>query len=436
MPGTRSLFARVYGDLPALTWLVCAAAFVNRAGSMVVPFLSLWLGQRFGYSVADAGLVVSLYGLGACVGNLLGGRLVDRFGAVRVQVTTLAAAAAWMLLLSFADRPLLLGAGVFVLGVLNDAFRPANLAAVVASAPAEHRTRALTLNRLAVNAGWAIGPTVGGQLAMLDFRWLFVADGATCALAALLLLRWVPRDLDRRFADEDAGAGLPGAAPSPASPWRHGQFLLLLGCSVLFLLAFMQYFSTETRHLEQALGFDESQIGWLLAINPVLITVLEMPLAHALRGRPQLPLVAFGSVLVGLAFPLLAPASWALGGVVLSLLVLTVGEMFYSPFLGAFVSDRAPPRARGSWLGAYGASFAFAFVLAPALGGLVYDGLGADALWFCCCGAGLLAAAGFLWLHRTWSPPSVGQFAGRTASSPPAASSPVSLSDTGAPGPA
>jgi predicted MFS family arabinose efflux permease len=292
------------------------------------------------------------------------------------------------------------------------------MAAVVASVPPHLSARALTLNRVAINAGWAIGPTIGGQLAEIDFRWLFVADGSTCGLAALLLFLCVPRTLGRGHhavapvdaAETTAPAGTAdapisergAAAPSiPASPWRDGRFLCVLGVTVLTLLVFMQYFSTETRHLKDVFGFDEGEIGWLLAINPVLIVLVEMPLLRALRGRPRLPIVSFGTLLIGLSFPLMVPSAWGLPGVMAQLVLLTTGEMLSFSLLGSFVNDRAPRSKRGSYLGLHGAAFSFAFVLAPGLGGWVYEHewLGADALWYGCAALGLLAALGYRGLH-------------------------------------
>jgi predicted MFS family arabinose efflux permease len=405
VPRLRGFLFDAYRGLPATTWLVCGAAFVNRAGSMVLPFLSLYLGARFGFTVEQAGYFVSLYGVGATCGNLLGGRLVDPLGPVRVQIATLLGAAVWMWLMTLAGTPLLFGAGVLVLGLLNDAFRPGNMASVLATVPPELGPTALTLNRVAVNAGWAIGPTIGGQLAHIDYRLLFVADGTSCALAALVLLLWVPRRLQYEHAAPAAGGtAARDTAPAAAgtSPWRDVPFLWLLGTTMATFLAFMQYFSTETRYLKNAFGFDESKIGWLLAINPTLIVLVEMPLVRSLRGRPRLPIVAFGTLLIALAFPLLVPHAWGMGGLLAQLLLLTVGEMFSFSLLAGFVSDRAPPQSRGSYLGVYGATFSAAFVIAPSLGGFVYDRFSADALWYGCGVLAGLAALGYRLLHDVY----------------------------------
>lgn len=376
-----------FRGLPAVTWLLCAAAFLNRCGSMVVPFLSLYLLDRFGYSAAEAGAFVSAYGAGAMVGSLVGGRLSDVLGPVRVQVLTLAATCAWMLWMTQIERPAVFAVSTFVLGVLYDAFRPGSITAVALSVEPALRRKALSLNRLAMNAGWAFGPTIGGYLVAIDFRLMFVADGATCGVAALFLAvalrHWRPARPVRTADDTHHGR-----------PFRDRHFLWLMGANLLVLVAFMQYFTTCTRYLEQNRGWDTRTIGLLLALNPVIITLFEMPVVHHLRHRPALPIIALGSLVIGLGYLcLLLP--FGMAAIVSMLVVVTIGELLQMPVLGAYVNDHAPSHARGSYNGAYGFTFCLALMLAPLLGGLVYDHAGPVALWWSCCGLGGLGALVF-----------------------------------------
>lgn len=384
-----ALYRDAFGGLPRLTWLLCAAAFLNRCGSMVVPFLGPYLKAQFGLSAADAGLVVGLYGLGAIAGSWIGGALTDRIGPVRLQVGALSASASWMLLMTQCRELATLVPAVFVLGLLNDAFRPGSNTAVAQSVPLVLRRKALSLNRFALNLGWAFGPTIGGYLIEHDFTWMFVADGATCALAAcwlaLVLRQWRPH--------ATAGAG-PDAAPTPpsgaASPWRDGHFIRLMVANTFVLLAFMQYFATGTRVFVDD-GWHEKEVGWFLAVNPILITLCEMPVVHALRHRRALPAIALGALVIGCGY-LLFLLPWGALAIVLGMAVVAGGELLQMPMLGAHVNDVAPERARGAYNGAYGVNFTFALVLAPVLGGFVYDAFGEAALWCSCAGFGALGA--------------------------------------------
>lgn len=388
-------FHDAYRDLPAATWLLAAAGFINRAGAMVVPFLQIYLGERFHFSYEQAGWFGSLFGVGALLGSLLGGVLTDRLGPVRLQIVSLTATCIWLWLLALVTTPWLLGGGLFVFGLFHDAFRPGNITAAVESCPPHLRAKALTLNRLALNAGWAIGPAIGGLLSQIDFSLLFLADGLTCGMAALFLFHWrhrLPQTGHR-------------AAVQGRSAWGDGRFLLLAAASTLLMLAFLQSVFTMSRHLHDALGISKAGVGLLLMINPGLIVLCEMPLVHALRHRPQLPVVAVGALLIGGGMALLALPDAGLPIVLASILVVLAGEMLWSPQLGAYMSALAPEGARGRYMGVYAGTISLSMILAPGLGGKVYDDCSPAWLWLGCGGVGTAAALVFLLLHRAQRQP-------------------------------
>lgn len=408
-----ALYRDAFGGLPARTWLLCCAAFLNRCGSMVVPFLGLYLHERFGFTAADSGLVVGLYGVGSFAGSWIGGKLTDRYGPIRLQIGALGSAAGWMMLMTQLDRPWLVVPAVFVLGFLNDMFRPGSNTAAAISCPPELRRRAMSLNRLALNLGWAFGPTIGGYLVQFDFRWMFVLDGGTSGIAALWLWKglrgWNPPPPPKP--SPPPGAADHGRADSPL---RDRHFAGLMLANLLAMLAFMQYFTTGTRVFAD-LGYTEGQVGWILAVNPIVITICEMPTTFALRGRPALPLVAVGSLGIGIGYlTLLLPFGWV--AIVFGMLVVAAAELLQMPLLGAYVNDHAPDHARGRYNGAYGMTFALALVLAPVLGGWIYEAAGQRTLWTCCGVLGGVAAMLFWSLRQ--ARPSAAATAPATADEP------------------
>ncbi len=394
MPGplraVRQLYRDAFAGLPAVTWLLCLAAFLNRCGSMVVPFLGLYAKNEFAFDPQQAGALLSVYGGGAFAGSWLGGWVTDRVGPVRAQVLALGASGTWMLAMIGVRGEALLFAAVFVLGLLNDAFRPGSITAVAVSVPPELRRKALSLNRLALNLGWACGPTLGGFLTEIDFAWMFVADGATCLLAAAFLAlrfgKWQPATAPR----EPLGWTL---------PYRDPHLAWLMAANLLVLVAFMQYFTTGSRVFEDE-GWTRAQIGFFLAVNPIMITLFEMAVVQLLRGHRALPVIALGSAIVGVGY-LCMLLPWGAASIVLAMAVVAGGELLQMPMLGAHVNDIAPPHARGAYNGAYGMCFCAALVVAPIAGGHVYKHHGVEVLWWSCCGLGLLAAA----LFATAPPP-------------------------------
>lgn len=406
--GIVALYRDAFGGLPRLTWLLCAAAFLNRCGAMVVPFLGLYAKERFGYSPEQAGVVLSLYGGGAVAGSWLGGRLADRVGPVRIQVRALFLTGAWMLAMTQVLSPGWLEASVFGLAVLNEMFRPGSITAVATSCPPAVRRKALALNRLALNLGWAFGPTIGGYLVAVDFRLMFVVDGGTCALAALFLATCV--------GGYDPKPVPPPPAARPARPLGDRHFVALMIANVVVLLAFMQYFTTGSRVFEDQ-GYARSTIGWFLAVNPIVIVLFEMLVVHALQHRPALPLVGLGAFVVGLGYlSLLLPFGGA--GIVLAMAVVAGGELLQMPLLSAYVNEHAPAHARGAYNGVHGMTFSVGQILAPALGGWLYARFGPAVLWQVCSALATVAALLFWRAARAARPRTVTPAAGQIAAMP------------------
>ncbi|MEZ6038672.1 MAG: MFS transporter [Planctomycetota bacterium] len=389
--GLLARYRDAFGGLPRLTWLLCVAAFLNRCGSMVLPFLGLYAKEVFDYSPKQAGVVLSIYGLGAITGSWLGGLLTDRLGPVRVQVLALSASGLWMFGMTRVLEPGWLEAAVFVLAVCNEAFRPGSMSAVAVSCDPALRRRALSLNRLMLNAGWAFGPTIGGMLVSIDYSLMFWADGGTCLLAAAFLAfglggfspRAVPRHPDER----------------PGRPFRDRYFVWLMLANLIVMLAFMQYFTTGARAWNDH-GYGEATIGWFVAVNPIVIVLFEMLVVHGLRDRAPLPVIAVGSLVVALGYlVLLLPFGAA--GIMIAMAIVAGGELLQMPLLAAHVNDHAPAHARGAYNGAYGMCFSAGHVVAPLLGGWLYDDYGQAALWWICGGLGALGAVMFWTASRS-----------------------------------
>jgi predicted MFS family arabinose efflux permease len=384
-------YRAAFSGLPRAVWLLATVSLVNRSGTMVLPFLALYLTERRGFTPAGAGGVMGLYGLGAIAGAYLGGWLCDRIEAKRVMGGSLVLGGLGFLALGALRAKPAIAAGVFLLSIVGEGFRPAVASAMVRAAPAAVVTRAYALIRLATNLGMMIGPVAAGFLAVHSYRWLFLADGGTCLAAALLL--WA--------AFRERGAAPAAAAErrtgGEGSPWRDGEFLAVVGLTLLLSIVFFQLLSTYPLTLRDVHGFSEAQVGLPLGINTLIIVCVEMLLVHALRDRPPLRVAAVGALFVGAGFGLL-PYGAGFAFVAATVPIWTLGEMLSFPMLQGWVATRAAGRAEGRYMGMFTLSFAIAFTVAPIVGTWVYQHLGPRAVWTGTVAAGALLCAAFLLL--------------------------------------
>jgi len=379
--------------LPRTFWVLWCGLFINRAGTFVMPFLALYLSQGRGFPVATAGAVVSIYGLGAAVASPLGGWLADHVGRRATMVAALSLGGLSMIALGFAHDLALIAPLTFVAAVLGESYRPAMQAAVADLIPPHDRLRAFGMVYWVINLGFSVGLLLAGAIASRSYLWLFLGDGLTSLAFAFLVWRLVPETRPAPSAHEEQ-APSQGFASSFLAPYRDRPFLLFVLLSVLVLLVFMQHLAAVPLEMS-ARGVSNAWLGFVLALNGIVIVLVQPFLAPWLGRFDRSRVLAAGAVLVGAGFGLNAlatgPATFAL-----SVVVWTVGEILVLPTGNALVADIARPSMRGRYQGAYGLSFGLAAFGAPLIGTAVLQQWGSAALWAGCLVAGLAVAAGQL----------------------------------------
>jgi predicted MFS family arabinose efflux permease len=385
------VYRDAYSGLPRDLWLLSLITFVNRSGSMVLPFISLYLTQKRGLSVTAAGGIMGLYGVGSGIGSYLGGWLSDRIGPMRTQQLSLVTSGVGFLWLSSLEDSVAIAVAVLLVSVVAEAFRPAVMAAFAQRAPRDAQARGIALLRLAANLGLGVGPAVGGVLAVYSYRWLFVGDAITCWLAALLLAL--------AFSGDEPAGPSRRAARDGRSPWRDGPFLLLNLQIILMGIVIFQAFTTMPLYFRQSYGFREDTIGALMALNALIIVAFEMVLIHRAERHSRMRVIALGALLLCWGFALL-PFGSSLYFAAFTVIVWTLGEMLALPLSGAVVVDRSDPVNRGRYMGLYSLSYGIAFLVAPVVGTFVYDRLSAETLWYAIGVLGIPLMIGALALAR------------------------------------
>ncbi|MEE8523321.1 MAG: MFS transporter, partial [Thermoanaerobaculia bacterium] len=338
------IYREAYQGLPREIWYLSVVILLNRVGTMVLMFLTLYLTQELGFSLAFAGQVFGAYGFGSLVGAWLGGWFSDRVGMLRIQFFSLLSSGIGFLVLEHLHSGIAILVTIFLVGMAAEAFRPANSSALAAFSPPHLRSRAVALNRMALNLGFGIGPAVGGWLAIRDYDWLFRVDGATCILAAFAV------KVLFRHRQPPAKAAGDGAAEPERYPLKDTGYLRFLGLIALISIIFSQGWSTYPVYLKTAYGLDESRLGLLMTMNAVLILLFEMVLTRWAERFQILAVIGVGAFLSGVSMAVLPLGSTAWLAVT-SMIIWTGGEMLFAPFAGGWVANRAGERHRGKYMG-------------------------------------------------------------------------------------
>ena len=387
------LYKNAYSGIPRPVWWLALVMFVNRSGTMVIPFLTVYLTTK-GYTLTQAGYVMAAFGGGSILGSYLGGKLTDKFGPYYIQFFSLLLNGIMFIVLGQMTTLAQYAVCIFVLSSVGEAFRPANSVAVANHSNDSNRIRCYALNRLAINLGWSIGPAIGGVLASVNYNLLFWADGLTCMAASFILLLFISPAKSKKK-EEAQKEKQKVASPYNDVPFLKGMFYLFL-----IALSFFQLFSVIPAYYKTEMQLNEATIGWILAMNGLLIAAIEMVLVYKLEGRKHtLTYLMTGALLIAFSFLSLEWGRTATVAVV-SMIIITFGEMFLFPFLNNFWVKRSTENNRGQYASVYMMSWAAASVLAPTLATQIAFYSSFSVLWivdflFC-----IIAAIGFYFLKK------------------------------------
>lgn len=364
---------------------------------MVVPFMTLYLTQSRHYTIAEAGFVMSLFGAGAICGALIGGRLTDKIGFYPIQITALCGGGIMFIVLGQMQGYVPICIGTFALSLVNESFRPANAAAIAHYSQGANRTRSYSLNRLAINLGWAVGGTIGGFIAARNYHLLFWIDGVTNLCAAILLR--IVLSPARNEATPQRKEAKPRTEKYLA--YKDKPYIAFIVLSMLYAYSFFQLFTTIPVFFREQLHLSEQQIGIIMAINGLLIAAIEMVLIYKMEGkRNPLYFATIGTLLVGASFIILNVLPGEFGLAVISMLVVTTGEILSMPFMNTFWSGRATQTHMGQYAALYTIAWSSAQILGPGTGSQVAQHYGYNTLWWFIGSLCVVTAAGFKWLEK------------------------------------
>lgn len=375
---TISLYKNAYGGLSRSTWWLALVMLINRSGTMVVPFMTMYMTQHIGVSISRAGFVMSLFGAGAIIGALIGGKLTDKIGAYYIQVCTLTGGGIMFIVLGQMKSYELICVFTFLLALVNEAFRPANSVAVALYSKEENRTRSYSLNRLAVNLGWAVGGGIGGILASYDYNLLFWVDGLTNLSGAALLYFVLAPSRNVATIVKPKKQKIKGR-----TAYQDSNYIIFIFLLFLFALCFFQLFTTIPVFYKVEFHLPVPFIGMMMALNGLLIALFEMITIFKLEGkRPLLHFISSGVVLIAIAYLFLnVPGIDKSLLAVIVMLLFTFGEILSMPFMNSYFISRTQPHNRGQYAALFTVAWASAQATGPYLGSLVAENYGYNILW-------------------------------------------------------
>lgn len=378
-------------------WILAIITFINRAGTMVLPFLSKYLKEDLNFTYSQVGWIMVAFGIGSMLGSWLGGKLSDKIGFYKIMIFSLFTSGVMFFGIQYITSFWGLCIGMFAIMTIADMFRPAMFVSLGTYAKPENRTKALTLVRLAVNLGFTAGPALGGLVIMgLGYKGLFWVDGTTCIVSILIFAFLIKEKKGAVEYERENEKNV-----EYTSVFKDKIFWIFLFICFVTAVLFFQIFTTLPLYHNEKFGLTEFQSGLLLSLNGLIIFLLEMPIVSIVQRKniSKLKIILYGCLLMAISFYILLINIWA-GILIVSIIFVTFGEMFIFPFSNSFALSRAPKGHEGRYMALFTMSFSLAHIVSSKTGMDIISHFGYQINWLLMGTLGLIALACSIWLQK------------------------------------
>ncbi|MFH1523969.1 MAG: MFS transporter [Chloroflexota bacterium] len=391
-------FDKIYHEFPSKFWVVVLASFIDGiGGTLLFPFFSLYITQKFGIGMTQAGIILGIFSAFGLIGSAIGGALTDKFGRRRLILFGLVFSALSTLTLGLVNTLAVLYPLVVVIGLLSNIAGPAYNAMVADLLPEKQRSEGFGILRVVGNLAWIIGPTIGGLIATRSFFMLFVIDSVMSCIVAAIFFKLIPETKPAVSPDKEQET-----IWQTIAGYRHAlrdfAFMAFLAASVLMLIVYQQMYNSLPVFLRDNHGFTPQAYGFLLTSSAIIVVLFQFWVTRVIKRRPAFLMMALGTVFYMVGFSLFGFVS-AYALFVLAVIIITIGEMIVVPISQSLAANFAPVDMRGRYMAVFGLSWAIPSTIGPGLAGLILDNFNPNLLWYIGGILCIISAFGYYALH-------------------------------------
>ena len=390
-----------YAEFPPLFWIIVGTLFIDSIGSaLLFPFFALYITQKFGVGMTEAGVLLGMSSLFGLVGSMIGGALTDRFGRRQLILFGLVFSALSSLLFGLASDVRLLYVLVVVVGLLSRVSAPAHDAMLADVLPDAKRQEAFGITRVVGNFSWIIGTALGGLIAAQSFLALFIIDAVLSLTVAIILYRFLPETKPSLYTDTKTkkNESFLGTVVGYRIVLRDLPYIIFTIAGMISLLVYQQQYSSLSVYLRDIHSISSRDYGVMLAVAGLEVVLFQFWISRAIKKYPPFLVMVFGTLFFVLGFTMIGFVR-SVPLFALSIVVITIGEMITFPTNKALAINFAPAEMRGRYMAIYDLGWTLPATLGPAAAGLIFDYYDPDLLWYLGGVLCTLSAVGFLALH-------------------------------------
>lgn len=374
---------------------------------MIWPFLLIYASGKLHLPLSTVAILISINAGTGLIASFLAGTLADKVGRKVVMVFSLAMMGIAYFFLMRAETYSQFVILMIFIGLSNPLYQVGADAMLADMIPSEQRTDAYAINRIANNAAFAIGPAVGGFLASTSYTLAFYASSTGFISYSLLMLFLAHETLDKALGRKKIDSLAEQAKVSPQAGFDQDGYLYVLRdksyisfvlLTGMGLIAPTMLWILMPVYAKTNFNVPEAMYGWIPTTNAAMCVFLQFAVTQVTRKYKTLPVTAVGMLIYALSVGSVALMSdfW---GFLLSMILLTFGELTVVPTASKYVADVAPAHLRGRYMSLYWFGWGLARTLSPLIGGYLNDAFFPQAIWIGGLLIGLTSAAGLFLLN-------------------------------------
>jgi MFS family permease len=394
-------FNKARREYPRQFWLLFWGLLISTVGaSMIWPFLMVFVSKRLTLPLTAAASIMAFNSFAAIVFTFVAGPLTDKLGRKGVMVFSLLGNGLVYLLYLSASTYWHFVVAATLAGMFNPLFRVGADAMLADLIPEHNRIDAYSLLRLSNNLGVAIGPAIGGFLASSSYTIAFLCATTGMVTYGLLMLITGKETIPSKTTD----TGKPPVSRRLGGYldiFRDKPYMLFIVIFTMIQICAAFVWILLSVYSNQQYGMPESQYGFLPTLNGMMIVLMQLWITGLTRRKPVFSMMALGSAFYGLATFSIAfmTGFW---GFMVSMFVMTIGEMILMPTSSTFAANMAPADMRGRYMSLYTLTWAISTGVGSILGGFLSDSLGPRAIWYGGGVIGLISVMGFVALKTLY----------------------------------
>jgi MFS family permease len=373
-------FKYTVASFPQQFWLIVIGVFISSSGSSLIwPFQLVYVSGKLETNLTTTATLITISSFTGMLISLLGGSIVDRYGRKPAMVFSQIIHGLAYILMSQATTYVSFLIPMTLMGITMPFYSIGSDAMIADMVDRDKLPTAYTILRMANNAGIAIGPAFGGLLISKSYELAFYSASTLMVFYGILLL-FLSKETLKHSSKQVQPEKLLQTIKGYQRVFKDSSYITFIFAITLGMIAPLLMWTLLAVYTKANYNLQEAQYSWIPVTNALMCVFVQYLVTQYTRKHHQRTMIALGMLVYAIGVGSVALMS-NFAGFLVSMVILTFGELILIPTATAFAAGRAPDEYRGRYMSLYWLTWGFARAIAPIIGGVVNDVIAPKAIW-------------------------------------------------------